>query len=175
MTTYKILVVGAEAVGKTTYIRRHQTGEFMSERMIHGKGVTTNISFYTTRGLIVLSMRESDDILDSGFDNELDGLLAMYDLTRPHTKQVAVDAQKVRALSSVLVGNKADLVNMHHDDGVVYIYSKTNYHYEIPIINLIRKLTGDATVNFIDCPPITPPLVTLRPRVTASSKRIRIE
>lgn len=163
MTTYKILVVGAGAVGKTTYIRRHQTGEFIRERMIHGKGVTTNISFYTTRGLIVLSMRESDDILDSGFGNDLDGLLAMYDLTRPHTKQIAVDAQKGCALTSVLVGNKADLVNIHHDDGVIRISSKTNYHYEIPIINLIRKLTGDATVNFVDCPPITPPSITLHP------------
>lgn len=53
---FKVVLVGDGGVGKTTFVRRHQSGEF-EKKYIATQGVeVSSITFYTTHGPIRLNL-----------------------------------------------------------------------------------------------------------------------
>ena len=69
---FKLVMVGDGGVGKTTFVKRHLTGEF-EKRYIATQGVeVTSITFYTTRGAIKFN------IWDTAGQEKLGGLREGY-------------------------------------------------------------------------------------------------
>lgn len=72
----------------------------------------------------------------------------------------------------VLCGNKVDVkdrkvkakaIVFHRKKNLQYydISAKSNYNFEKPFLYLARKLTGDATLEFVAMPALAPPEVTM--------------
>lgn len=145
---YKVLLVGEGGVGKTTYIGKFNSLPGSTEMSFY------DLPFYTTRGLIVLRVVEEATAVAG--QHWFEGLIAMYDLTKPSTKEYAVQALRA-TIPSVLVATKADLTPVR-DANAICVSSKTNYKCEVPIITLIRKMEllryGDDSIEFVDAPAI---------------------
>lgn len=73
----------------------------------------------------------------------------------------------------VLCGNKVDVKNrqvkpkqvtFHRKKNLQYheISAKSNYNFEKPFLYLARKLTGDATLHFVEQVALQPPTVQVR-------------
>jgi len=74
----------------------------------------------------------------------------------------------------VLCGNKVDVkdrkvkakaIVFHRKKNLQYydISAKSNYNFEKPFLYLARKLTGDATLEFVAMPALAPPEVIMDP------------
>ncbi len=166
---FKIILIGDGAVGKTTFLKRHETGEF-EKRYIstHGAEVR-NLKFMTTAGPIWL------DVWDTAGQEKLGGLrdgyyigghaaILMFDVTARATYAKVPFWYKdlVRVCESipiVLVGNKCDCkdrnvkprdILFHRKKNLQYydMSARSNYNFEKPFLYLLRKLTGLPTLDF---------------------------
>lgn len=74
----------------------------------------------------------------------------------------------------VLCGNKVDVkdrkvkakaIVFHRKKNLQYydISAKSNYNFEKPFLYLARKLTGDATLEFVAMPALAPPEIEMDP------------
>lgn len=178
----KVVLVGDGGVGKTTFIKRHQTGEF-EKKYYPTTGVqVSQLSFQTSRGLIVFNVwdtagQEKFGGLREGYYLEAQSAILMFDVTSPSTyKNVASwhrDLTRVCPdIPIVLVGNKIDVrdrkipakrVCFHKKNNMRYfeISAKSNYHFELPFLSLARSLTNDPNLHFISTPVLLPPEVNL--------------
>ncbi len=177
--TYKIIVAGAPGTGKTCFIRRHLSGEFV-QNYTPTKGVAvTRMEFSTSRGLIAFELHDlGADVVSLLGTNEEDelgkyfhgahGLLAFYDHSQQKsTFQVALQLIKLYpALPAVLCGNKADIGGgamgphywaqkcPHHK-----LSAKSNFQNEKPFLSLARTLLGDPKLVFSEKAAVSPPIV----------------
>jgi GTP-binding nuclear protein Ran len=166
--SFKIVFAGASGVGKSCFLRRHRTGEFASKH-IHTLGCdVAALSFHTTRGLITFKVWDLDGQNREGYFLEAQGLVAFYDVNTEVTMDVALDIiGRYPSLATVLCANKSDLKTT---TGLIYrpkelnpntpyfeISARSNYNFEKPFLALARKLTGDAELEFIESPALTPP------------------
>jgi GTP-binding nuclear protein Ran len=180
----KLVLVGDGGVGKTTFIRRHQTGEFIHEYIPTAGVVISQVSFHTTQGLVVFEVwntagQEILGGLREAYYLESDCAMVMFDLTAPASYRNAATwykdvIQVCPTIPVVLVGNKADVadrpihrknVTLHKKHEIPYysVSAKTNYHFELPFLELARNLTGSSDLQFTTAPVIVPPEVVLDP------------
>lgn len=86
---------------------------------------------------------------------------------------VAVWYRVCEGIPIVLCGNKVDVKNrqvkpkqvtFHRKKNLQYheISAKSNYNFEKPFLYLARKLTGDATLHFVEEVALAPPEVSVR-------------
>ena len=86
----KLVLVGDGGVGKTTFVKRHQTGEF-EKKYIPTLGVqVSQLSFHTTHGIITFNVwdtagQERFGGLRDGYYLEADCAIIMFDVTSPAT------------------------------------------------------------------------------------------
>ncbi len=120
---FKLLVLGAPAVGKTSLIRRFTTGKF-SETYSKTLGADFLIKFvdYPDRGIRVL-LQIWDLAGDARFRfirrdyyQEAQGALLVFDVTRPNTHQEIKETYEnllsyCGKVPCILIGNKVDLVD----------------------------------------------------------------
>ena len=161
---FKLVLVGDERVGKTTFIKRHLTGEF-EKKYIPTIGVEVHpIKFFTTRGMV------SFNIWDTAGQEQYAGLkegyyigshcaIIMFDVTS-RTSYTSVPRwhrdlfRQCENIPIVLVGNKVDvkdrkikakqiLYHRRHNLQYFDISSKSNYQFEKPFIGLIPRLLDD--------------------------------
>jgi small GTP-binding protein len=115
----KLVLVGDGGVGKTSLIKRHQTGEF-ERKYIPTLGVEiTYLTFSTTRGLLTFEIwdtagQERFGGLREGYYIEAQCAIIMFDLTSlvSYRSVPSWHRDLVRTcpgIPVVLVGNKADL------------------------------------------------------------------
>lgn len=164
IATFKLVLVGDGGVGKTTFVKRHLTGEFLKP-YVPTKGAEVNPNdFHTNRGVIRLEIWDTAG--QEKFGNLRDCYyigahcaIIMFDLTSRTTYQNVPkwhkDVSKIcENIPMVLVGNKVDVkdrkmksrqINFHRKKNLQYfdISAKSNYQYEKPFLWLLRKLTGD--------------------------------
>merc|ERR1719316_734924 len=179
---FKCLLVGDGGVGKTTFVKRHVTGEF-EKKYVATIGVEVHpLPFDTNRGRICFNVwdtagQEKFGGLRDGYYIQGQCAIIMFDVTGRITyKNVPVwyrDIVRVcENIPIVLVGNKVDVkdrqvkakqITFHRKKNLQYydISAKSNYNFEKPFLWLARKLVGDPNLAFVESPALKPPEVTI--------------
>ena len=181
MRTFKICLIGEGGVGKSTFVKRYLTGEFV-KRYVATLGVEViPIQIRTNHGPIVFNVwdcagQEKFGGLRDGYFIQADAAIIMFDTTSEHTlnkvrdwntlftRMVAPNSPKV------LVGNKIDLMTVQNnlmrrvpigevsmlseELGLPYINLsvKSNYGYQEPFLRLARILMGIPDLVFMPQP-----------------------
>jgi GTP-binding nuclear protein Ran len=179
---FKLVLVGDGGTGKTTFVKRHLTGEF-EKKYIATLGVEVHpMPFHTSRGQIRF------DVWDTAGQEKLGGLrdgyyingqcgIIMFDVCSRITYQNVPKWYKdlVRVCENipiVLVGNKVDvkdrkvkakMITFHRKKNLQYydISAKSNYQFEKPFVWLLRKLTNDNNLVLVESPVLAPADFTL--------------
>eukprot|EP00983_Pelagomonas_calceolata_P052307 1142795-Pelagomonas_calceolata.AAC.4 len=168
--------------GKTTFVKRHLTGEF-EKKYEPTIGVEVRpLDFTTNRGKIRFycwdtAGQEKFGGLRDGYYIHGQCAIIMFDVTSRLTyKNVPTwhrDLCRVcENIPIVLCGNKVDVKNrqvkpkqvtFHRKKNLQYyeISAKSNYNYEKPFIYLARKLTGDPHLVFVEEVALPPPEVQI--------------
>eukprot|EP01080_Neovahlkampfia_damariscottae_P011687 gene11687-4922_t len=175
--TFKLLLVGDGGTGKTTFVKRHKTGEF-EKKYIATVGVEVHpMVFYTNRGPICFNVwdtagQEKFGGLRDGYYIQGQCAILMFDVTSRQTyKNIPTwhrDIIRVcENIPIVLCGNKVDVndrkvkpkhITFHRKKNLQYydISAKSNYNFEKPFLWLARKLTGDSVLSFVEAPALNP-------------------
>ncbi|KAI6109564.1 GTP-binding nuclear protein RAN [Pisolithus sp. B1] len=157
--TFKLVLVGDGGTGKTTFVKRHLTGEF-EKKYIATLGVEVHpLAFTTNFGTICFNVwdtagQEKFGGLRDGYYIQGQCGIIMFDVTSRITyKNVPNwhrDLERVcENIPIVLCGNKVDV--------------KSNYNFEKPFLWLARKLVGNPTLDFVAAPALAPAEVQVDP------------
>ena len=168
----KLILVGDGGVGKTTFVKRHLTGEF-EKKYIATIGVEVHpMEFTTSKGKIKFNVwdtagQEKLAGLKDGYYIDAHCAIIMFDVTSRITyKNVPKWHRDITRICGenipiVLVGNKVDEKNRKvkakqilyaRKHGLQYfdISAKSNYQFEKPFVWLLKKLTGDSTLSLVE-------------------------
>lgn len=182
--SFKVVLVGDGGTGKTTFVKRHKTGEF-EKKYIATLGVEVHpLVFYTKYGPIEFNVwdtagQEKFGGLRDGYYIQSKAAIIMFDVTSRVTYKNVPNWHRdlVRVCDNipiVLCGNKVDVkdrkvkakaIVFHRKKNLQYydISAKSNYNFEKPFLYLARKLTGDASLEFVAMPALAPPEVIMDP------------
>merc|ERR1712154_680408 len=178
MPTFKLVLVGDGGVGKTTFVKRHLTGEF-EKKYVATLGVGVHpVKFQTSRGEVIFNVwdtagQEKFGGLRDGYYIQGQCAIIMFDVTSRITyKNVPNwhrDLTRVcENIPIVLCGNKVEIkdrkvkakqITFHRKKNLQYydISAKSNYNFEKPFLWLARKLCGDNNLHFVEAPALAPP------------------
>ena len=168
----KLILVGDGGVGKTTFVKRHLTGEF-EKKYIATIGVEVHpMEFTTSKGKIKFNVwdtagQEKLAGLKDGYYIDAHCAIIMFDVTSRITyKNVPKWHRDItwicgEIIRIVLVGNKVDEKNRKvkakqilyaRKHGLQYydISAKSNYQFEKPFVWLLKKLTADSTLTLVE-------------------------
>eukprot|EP00806_Schmidingerella_arcuata_P002072 Macronucleus_2874.p2 GENE.Macronucleus_2874~~Macronucleus_2874.p2 ORF type:complete len:219 (+),score=106.90 Macronucleus_2874:1-657(+) len=182
VSEFKLVLVGDGGVGKTTFVKRHLTGEF-EKRYIATLGVEVHpMPFYTNHGQIKFN------VWDTAGQEKLGGLrdgyyiggncgIIMFDvcsrITYSNVPKWYKDLTRVcEAIPIVLVGNKVDVrdrkvkakqITFHRKKNLQYydISAKSNYQFEKPFVWLLRRMVNDANLTLVEAPLLAPSEVAI--------------
>lgn len=179
---FKLILVGDGGVGKTTFVKRHMTGEF-EKKYVATMGVEVHpLCFYTNVGPVIFNCwdtagQEKFGGLRDGYYIGGQSAIIMFDVTARVTYKNVPHWYKdlVRICENipiVLCGNKTDCkdrkvkpkdILFHRKKNLQYydISAKSNYNFEKPFLYIARKLTGDQGVHFVKQPALAPPEVKM--------------
>lgn len=180
---FKLVLVGDGGVGKTTFVKRHVSGEF-ERRYIPTMGVEVrSLPFYTNLGKIVFNVwdtagQEKFGGLRDGYYINGNAAIIMFDVlsktTYKNVNQWHRDITRVcDNIPIVLCGNKVDVkdrkvkpkqIMFHRKKPNMQYYdisAKSNYNFEKPFLWLIRKLSGNDNCKFVEQPLVAPPVITM--------------
>ncbi|KAG2590040.1 hypothetical protein PVAP13_5NG314273, partial [Panicum virgatum] len=180
--SFKIVLVGDGGTGKTTFVKRHLTGEF-EKKYEPTIGVEVHpLDFHTNRGKILFycwdtaGQEKFGGLRDGYYIHGQCGII-MFDVTsRLSYKNVPIwhcDLCRVcENIPIVLCGNKVDAKNrqvkakqvtFHRKKSLQYyeVSAKSNYNFEKPFLYLAKKLVGDDNLHFVESPALVPPDVTI--------------
>ncbi|KAF3388891.1 GTP-binding nuclear protein GSP1/Ran [Penicillium rolfsii] len=180
--TFKLVLVGDGGTGKTTFVKRHLTGEF-EKKYIATLGVEVHpLTFTTNLGIIQFDVWDTagqekfGGLRDGYYINGQAGII-MFDVTSRITYKNVPNWHRdlVRVCENipiVLCGNKVDVkerkvkaktITFHRKKNLQYydISAKSNYNFEKPFLWLARKLVGNPQLEFVAAPALAPPEVTV--------------
>eukprot|EP00465_Bigelowiella_longifila_P013126 CAMPEP_0185264090 /NCGR_PEP_ID=MMETSP1359-20130426/18717_1 /TAXON_ID=552665 /ORGANISM="Bigelowiella longifila, Strain CCMP242" /LENGTH=213 /DNA_ID=CAMNT_0027852187 /DNA_START=8 /DNA_END=649 /DNA_ORIENTATION=- len=168
---FKLILVGDGGVGKTTFVKRHKTGEF-EKKYVATMGVNVSpLKFNTKYGEITFNCwdtagQEKFGGLRDGYYIGGEAAIIMFDVTARVTyknvPQWHKDLYRVcDNIPMVLCGNKVDCkdrtvkpkdIFFHRKKNLQYfdISAKSNYNYEKPFLYIARKLTGKGNLVFTE-------------------------
>ncbi|CEP03523.1 GTP-binding nuclear protein [Plasmodiophora brassicae] len=178
---FKIILVGDGGVGKTTFVKRHLTGEF-ERRYIATMGVEVHpLKFSTNFGTIIFNVwdtagQEKFGGLRDGYYINGNAAIIMFDVTSRVTYQNVPqwhrDLTRVcENIPIVLCGNKVDVkdrkvkpkaIMFHRKKPNIQYYdvsAKSNYNFEKPFLWMARKLVNNQNLVFVEQPSLQPPAV----------------
>jgi len=177
---FKLILVGDGGVGKTTFVKRHLTGEF-EKKYVATLGVEVHpLLFHTNRGPIKFNVwdtagQEKFGGLRDGYYIQGQCAIIMFDVTSRITyKNVPNwhrDLTRVcENIPIVLTGNKVEIkdrkvkakqITFHRKKNLQYydISAKSNYNFEKPFLWLARKLSGVNSLQLVESPALQPPEV----------------
>ncbi|KAF4025548.1 hypothetical protein G4228_017627 [Cervus hanglu yarkandensis] len=134
---FKLVLVGDGGTGKTTFVKRHLTGEF-EKKYVATLGVEVHpLVFHTNRGPIKFN------VWDTAGQEKFGGLR---------------DGYYIQAQCAIIMFD-----NLQYYD----ISAKSNYNFEKPFLWLARKLIGDPNLEFVAMPALAPPEVVMDPALAA--------
>ncbi|KAK1611086.1 hypothetical protein QYE76_034759 [Lolium multiflorum] len=180
--SFKLVLVGDGGTGKTTFVKRHVTGEF-EKKYEPTIGVEVRpLDFQTNRGRIRFycwdtAGQEKFGGLRDGYYIHGQCAIIMFDVTSRLTyKNVPTwhrDICRVcENIPMVLCGNKVDvknrqvkskMVTFHRKKSLQYyeISAKSNYNFEKPFLYFARKFSGDMNLRFVEELALKPAEVTV--------------
>mmetsp|Transcript_10036 Transcript_10036/g.24239 ORF Transcript_10036/g.24239 Transcript_10036/m.24239 type:complete len:312 (-) Transcript_10036:9-944(-) len=157
---FKILLIGEKAVGKTSFLLRHQTGEFSRSGAARDTEVVS-LRFATTCGEIVFNVWELNPSAEERGFGQGQAAILMYDMgARASWRSVPNCLRDIKkfcgSIPVVLVGNKADVgaqwkeqtrsarVAFQQKRRLQFFETsaKTCYNLEKPFWWLSRRLSG---------------------------------
>jgi GTP-binding nuclear protein Ran len=175
---FKLVIFGDGGVGKTTFVKRHLSGEF-NKIYEPTMGVEVHpMDFETTRGTLRFSCwdtagQERFGSLRDVYYVNCDCAILMFDVTSRLTyKNLPMWYRDIRRVCPnipiLLVGNKVDvhnrqvkpkMINFHKKHSLQYyeISAKSNYNFEKPFLYLARRLFHDNSLQFVEAPALQPP------------------
>merc|ERR1712063_40900 len=170
MPTFKLVLVGDGGVGKTTFVKRHLTGEF-EKKYVATLGVEVHpLVFHTNRGAIRFNVwdtagQEKFGGLRDGYYIQGQCAIIMFDVTSRITYKNVPNWHRdiVRVCENipiVLVGNKVDVkdrqvkaknIQFHRKRNLQYydLSARSNYNFEKPFLWLARRLTNQGNLQFV--------------------------
>eukprot|EP01113_Clastostelium_recurvatum_P043235 TRINITY_DN710_c0_g1_i1.p1 TRINITY_DN710_c0_g1~~TRINITY_DN710_c0_g1_i1.p1 ORF type:complete len:230 (-),score=65.05 TRINITY_DN710_c0_g1_i1:245-934(-) len=177
--TFKLVLVGDGGTGKTTFVKRHLTGEF-ERKYVATLGVEVHpLTFFTNCGPICFNVwdtagQEKFGGLRDGYYIQGQCAIILFDVTSRVTyKNVPNwhrDLTRVcEGIPIVLCGNKVDVkdrkvkakqITFHRKQRELQYYdisAKTNYNFERPFLWLARKLVGQPNLVLVEAPALAPP------------------
>jgi len=179
---YKLVLCGDGGTGKTTFVKRHLTGEF-EKKYIATLGVEVHpMEFCTTRGVIRFQVwdtagQEKLSCLRDGYYIGAHCAIIMFDVcSRVTYKNVTKWCKELTRVCEkipiVLVGNKVDVADRKvkasqilfpKKYGIQYydISAKSNYQFEKPFLYLLKKLSGDPNLTLVEAPALKPAEITI--------------
>ena len=179
---YKLVLCGDGGTGKTTFVKRHLTGEF-EKKYIATLGVEVHpMEFCTTRGVIRFQVwdtagQEKLSCLRDGYYIGAHCAIIMFDVcSRATYKNVTKWYKELTRVCEniliVLVGNKVDVADRKvkasqilfpKKYGIQYydISAKSNYQFEKPFLYLLKKLSGDPNLTLVEAPALKPAEITI--------------
>jgi GTP-binding nuclear protein Ran len=177
---FKLILVGDGGVGKTTFVKRHMTGEF-EKKYMPTMGVEVHpLPFSTNLGNVVFNCwdtagQEKFGGLRDGYYIGGQAAIIIFDVTARITYKNVPHWYKdlIRVCENipiVLCGNKVDCkdrkvkpkdIHFHRKKNLQYydISAKSNYNFEKPFLYIARKLTGNANCKFVEALALLPPEV----------------
>jgi GTP-binding nuclear protein Ran len=180
--SWKLIVIGDGGTGKTTFIRRHLSGEF-EKRYVPTVGAEVHpLKFHTSRGVVNFDVwdtsgQEKFGAMRTAYYLGSDCCILFFDVTSRMTyKNIPTwhkDVTRVcELIPIVLCGNKVDVkdrkvlakqITFHRKKNIAYfdVSAKSNYNFEKPFLHLCRKLAGDDTLTFVEAPALAPPEVSI--------------
>jgi GTP-binding nuclear protein Ran len=175
---FKLILVGDGGVGKTTFVKRHLTGEF-EKKYVATLGVEVHpLEFHTNLGPIRFNVwdtagQEKFGGLRDGYYIQGQCAIIMFDVTSRVTYKSVPnwyrDLTRVcENIPIVLTGNKIEIkdrkvkakqITFHRKKNLQYfdISAKSNYNFEKPFLWIARKLTGNDKLKFVEAPALAPP------------------
>ncbi|EGR27957.1 ras oncogene family protein, putative [Ichthyophthirius multifiliis] len=179
---FKLVLVGDGGVGKTTFVKRHQTGEF-EKRYVATQGVNvSNLILNTNHGPIKFNLwdtagQEKLGGLREGYYIGAHAAIIMFDVTSRITYKNVPKWHKdltriCENIPIVLVGNKVDSkdrkvkarqITFHRRRSLQYydVSAKSNYQYEKPFLWILRKLIGDPNLVLVEGIALPPPEIIM--------------
>ena len=175
MNTFKIVLFGDGGVGKTTFVKKHLTGDF-EKRYIATLGVEVHpLRFHTNYGTICFNIwdcagQEKFGGLRDGYYIQSQGAILMFDSTSRITfnnlpKWLPTYTRVAQNTPIILCRTKCDLENRSHvthkmieeftrENGLYYCETstKSNYNCETPFLQLARTLMGKEDLVFVPFP-----------------------
>merc|ERR1712093_293956 len=169
--TFKLILVGDGGVGKTTFVKRHLTGEF-EKKYIATLGVEVHpLSFHTNFGPICFNVwdtagQEKFGGLRDGYYIQGQCAIIMFDVTSRITYKSVPNWHRdlVRVCENipiVLVGNKVDMkerkvktkqITFHRKKNIQYydLSARSNYNFEKPFLWIAKKLANSPHLEFAE-------------------------
>eukprot|EP01096_Ripella_sp_DP13-Kostka_P004526 TRINITY_DN16859_c0_g1_i1.p1 TRINITY_DN16859_c0_g1~~TRINITY_DN16859_c0_g1_i1.p1 ORF type:complete len:244 (+),score=129.21 TRINITY_DN16859_c0_g1_i1:102-734(+) len=174
---FKLVLVGDGGVGKTTFVKRHITGEFEKQYIATIGVEVRSLPFHTNFGKVCF------DVWDTAGQEKFGGLrdgyyingqcaIIMFDVTsRNSYKNVPNwyrDLTRVcEQIDIVLCGNKIDeqdrkvkpkQITFHRKKNLQYydISAKTNYNFEKPFLYLAKKALKEPSLTFVEAIALKP-------------------
>lgn len=168
---YKVVIVGDSGCGKTSFVKRHLTGNFNIKPLPTVSVEVHPLLFHTTEGTIHLntwdcSGNEKSDGFRDGYYIGAEAVIVMFDVTNQKSfesvEKWVLDVFRVIPINIpiALCGNKVDVMDrvvkaeqiqpyiekfgFHYFD----VSAKSNYNYEKPFLYLLRKLTNKENLQF---------------------------
>eukprot|EP00729_Bicosta_minor_P016083 gene16083-3763_t len=176
----QLVLVGDGGTGKTTFVKRHLTGEF-EKKYVATLGVDVHpLHFQTNHGPIIFNVwdtagQEKFGGLRDGYYIQGKCAIIMFDVTARVTYKNVPNWHRdlirvCEQIPMVLCGNKVDMkdrkvkpkqITFHRKKNIQYfdISAKSNYNFEKPFLWLARKLAGEPNLEFAEAPALAPPEV----------------
>jgi GTP-binding nuclear protein Ran len=183
---FKVVLVGDGGVGKTTFVKRHLTGEFEKKYVATMGAEVHPLPFATNYGAIRFNVwdtagQEKFAGLRDGYYVEAQAAIIMFDVTSRVTYKSVPnwhrDLQRVCSdIPIVLVGNKVDVkarkvkasqINFHRRKNIQYfdVSAKSNYNFDKPFLWIARKLARATDLVFTEAVALAPAEVAMDPHV----------
>ncbi|KAB0381474.1 hypothetical protein FD755_003391 [Muntiacus reevesi] len=177
---FKLVLVGDGGTGKTTFVKRHLTGEF-EKKYVATLGVEVHpLVFHTNRGPIKFNVwdtagQEKFGGLRDGYYIQAQCAIIMFDVTSRVTYKNVPNWHRdlVRVgenIPIVLCGNKVDIKDRKKNLQYYDISAKSNYNFEKPFLWLARKLIGDPNLEIVAMSALVLPEVVVDPGLAAQYK-----
>ncbi|XP_041087983.1 GTP-binding nuclear protein Ran isoform X2 [Polyodon spathula] len=175
---FKLVLVGDGGTGKTTFVKRHLTGEF-EKKYVATLGVEVHpLLFHTNRGAVKFNVwdtagQEKFGGLRDGYYIQAQCAVIMFDVTSRVTYKNVPNWHRdlVRVCENipiVLCGNKVDIKERKVKAKSIVFHRKKNLQ---PFLWLGRKLIGDPNLEFVAMPALAPPEVSMDPALAAQYER----
>jgi GTP-binding nuclear protein Ran len=176
--TFKMILVGGPSVGKTSFVKRHVTGEF-EKTYVPTVGVQVMpVLFHTNIGPVRYMIWDcsGQEINEAHYVGAKCAII-MFDVSSERSYQQVPKWYKsitnvCEKIPIVLCGNKIDVDKTHvmkkrnrfaKKKNLVYydISAKSNYNFEHPFIHISRVLSEHKDLQFVCAPALAPPEVVI--------------
>lgn len=180
MTGLNIGIVGPAGSGKSAFILRWTTGQFI--RQHHPVNLTCSVNIPTTMANFICNLVETSDLASL---EEMDGFILFFD--RSNSESFAAIPEYLQTLKDkfpsapiILCGNKVDIksrevtpqeIRQVKGDCLYFDFSsKSNYNFEKPLLFLLRSVLfpnddyetlKTRAVNLLEFPALEPPAINL--------------